>query len=74
MKDDIRIPGVVWLFLVVVLVVEILTGQPESAIIKTIAAIVLIGFPITWDRIKASELRIQETVLRTALYRARPSD
>ncbi len=70
MRDDIRIPAVVWAFLVVILVVEILTGQPESTITKTIAAIVVIGFPMTWDRMRASELRIQETVLRIALYKS----
>jgi hypothetical protein len=70
MRDDIRIPAVVWAFLVVILVVEILTGQPESTIMKTIAAIVVIGFPMTWDRMRASELRIQETVLRIALYKS----
>jgi len=68
MRDVVRIPVVVWSFLVVVLVVQILTGQLERAIMKTIAAIVVIGFPITWDRIRASELLIQETVLRTAVY------
>jgi hypothetical protein len=70
MRDDIRIPAVVWAFLVVILVVEIIMGQPESSIVKTIAAIVVIGFPMTWDRMKASELRIQETVLRIALYKS----
>ena len=68
MRDVVRIPAVVWSFLVVVLVVEMLTGQRESAIMRTIAAVVLIGFPMTWDRIRACELRIQETVLRAALY------
>jgi len=68
--DTIRVPVVVWGFLTVILAVEIVTGQPESAIVKTVAATVLIGFPLTWDRIRASELRIQETVLRAALYGA----
>lgn len=70
MKDDVRIPTIVWAFLVVILVVEILTGQPSSTITKTIAAIVVIGFPMTWDRMKASELRIQETILRAALHKS----
>lgn len=74
MKDDIHIPVVVWAFLTVILVVEILTGQAESSIIKTIAAFVVIGFPMTWDRMRASELRIQETVLRVALYKSDLSD
>ena len=70
MRDDIRIPAVVWVFFTVILVVEILTGQAESTIMKTIAAFVVIGFPMTWDRMRASELRIQETVLRAALYKS----
>lgn len=70
MRDDIRIPAVVWVFLTAILVVEILTGQAESTIMKTIAAFVVIGFPMTWDRMRASELRIQETVLRVALYKS----
>ncbi len=70
MRDDIRIPAVVWIFLTVILVMEMLTGQAESSIMKTIAAIVIIGFPMTWDRMRASELRIQETVLRVALYKS----
>ena len=74
MKDDIRIPAVVWAFLTVILVVEMLTGQPESTITKTIAAIVVIGFPMTWDRIRASELRIQEILLRLALHKSEPSE
>jgi len=41
---------------------------------KTIAAFVVIGFPMTWDRMRASELRIQETVLRVALYKSDLSD
>ena len=74
MRDVIRVPAVVWGFLTVLLVVEIVTGQPESAIMKTIAAVVLIGFPMTWDRIRASELLIQETVLRIALHTSDPSE
>ena len=74
MRDDIRIPAVVWVFLTVILVVEILTGQAESSIMKTIAALVVIGFPMTWDRMRASELRTQETVLRVALYKSDLSD
>jgi hypothetical protein len=74
MKDEIRIPTVVWTFLTVILVMEILTGQAESSIIKTIAAFVVVGFPMTWDRMKASELRTQETVLRVALYKSDLSD
>jgi len=74
MRDDIRIPAVVWIFLTVILVVEILTGQAESTIMKTIAAFVVIGFPMTWDRMRASELRIQETVLRVALYKSNLSE
>ncbi len=70
MRDDIRIPTVVWIFLTVILVMEMLTGQAESTIMKTIAAFVVIGFPMTWDRMRASELRIQETVLRVALYKS----
>ncbi len=73
-KDDIRIPTVVWIFLTVILVVEILTGQTESTIIKTVAAFVAIGFPMTWDRMKASALRTQETILRIALYKLDLSD
>lgn len=73
-RDTIRVPAVVWAFLTVIVAVEIGTGQPESAIVKTVAAIVLIGFPLTWDRIRASELRIQETVLRAALYGSDPSE
>jgi hypothetical protein len=74
MKDDIHIPVVVWGFLTVVLVMEILTDQAESSIMKTIAALVVIGFPITWERMRASELRTQETVLRVALYKSDLSD
>ena len=74
MKDEIRIPTVVWIFLTVILVVEILTGQTESVIIKTIAAFVVVGFPMTWDRMKASELRTQETILRITLYKSDLSD
>ena len=73
-RDTIRVPVVVWAFLTVVLVAEIVTERPESAIVKTIAAIVVIGFPLTWDRIRAAELRIQETVLRAALYRSAATD
>ncbi|HEG42655.1 MAG TPA: hypothetical protein ENH94_01255 [Phycisphaerales bacterium] len=69
-KDDIRIPTAVWTFLTVILVVEILTGQTENTIIKTVAAFVAIGFPMTWDRMKASALRTQETILRIALYKS----
>ena len=74
MKNDIHIPVVVWGFLTVVLVMEILTGQAEGFIMKTIAALVVIGFPMTWDRMRASELRTQETVLRVALYKSDLSD
>ncbi len=74
MKDDIRIPTVVWGFLTVILVMEILTGQAESSIMKTIAAFVVIGFPMTWSCMRASELRTQETVLRVALYKSDLSD
>ena len=74
MKDDIRIPAAVWAYLVVILAGQIATGQPESSIVTTVAAMVVIGFPMTWDRMKVSELRIQETVLRTALYRSDQSE
>ncbi|UCH35870.1 MAG: hypothetical protein JSV65_05820 [Armatimonadota bacterium] len=68
MKDDVLVEGAAWLFFVIVVCWELITGRGESAVVAIIVAIVLVGFPITWGRVRTSELRIRETVLRIALH------
>jgi len=66
--DDVLMEGVVWAFFVVVVCWEIFLQRGEGAMADVIAAIVLVGFPITWDHVRAAELRTRETILRIALH------
>ena len=66
MADE--IPLGVWYFCTAIVCSEIFTGQSEHTILTSIGALVVIGFVMTWERIKASELRVQETILRIALH------
>jgi hypothetical protein len=66
--DDVLLEGVVWAFFGIVVCWEIFLHRGEGAMTDVIAAIVLVGFPFTWSRVKAAELRTRETVLRLALY------
>ena len=66
-RDDVVIRGAVWAFLVVFVCLELFTGQSERTFLTSIMAIVLVGFPMSWDRVKVSELRTRETMLKIAL-------
>ena len=66
--DDVLLEAVVWGFFVVVVCWEIFLQRGEGAMADVIAAIVLVGFPFTWGRVRAAELRTRETILRIALY------
>ena len=67
-KDEVPMQGVVWAFFVIVVCWELLLGRGEGAMADVIAAIVLVGFAFTWDRVRAAELRTRETILRMALH------
>ena len=67
-KDDVVMEGVVWAFFVVVVCWELLLDRGAGAMADVIAAIVLVGFPFTWGRVRAAELRTRETILRLALH------
>jgi len=66
--DDVLLEGVVWAFFVVVVCWEMFLHRGEGAMTDVIAAIALVGFPFTWGRVRAAELRTRETILRIALY------
>jgi hypothetical protein len=67
-KDDVLIEWAQWLFFTVVVCWELATGRSERAVAVLIAVIVLVGFPFTWGRVRTSEMRIRETILRIALH------
>jgi hypothetical protein len=62
-----EMPYAVWIFCAAIIASEIFTKQDERTLLTSIVGIVLIGFAMTWDRIKASELRVREGALRIAL-------
>jgi hypothetical protein len=66
--DDVLMEGVVWAFFVAVVCWELLMDRGDGAMADAIAAIVLVGFPFTWSRVRAAELRTRETILRIALH------
>jgi membrane associated rhomboid family serine protease len=66
--DDVLVEGVVWAFFAVVVCWELFVDRGEGAMTDVIAAIVLVGFPFTWGRVRAAELRTRETMLRIALH------